>query len=204
MRQRKSTPPSLPFLRGGISLPKNSVIRAKIPVSQSLSAKETPPRATGAFGLPLSGNNPSAQRKQGTCKKALNFVQIYRQIACPNLQEPEECRIFVVRFESGRGWAKNSRLGCCRRGKQGSKTRGTAPLLRNRKDGPPGMWLYGLRSLFHGEVEALQVFVERRGTAEQLVAAGTSAKLVDGIVVVFEGFAVERDGGRLGLAGLQQ
>lgn len=43
MRQRKSTPPSLPFLRGGISLPKNSVIRAKIPVSQSLSAKRISP-----------------------------------------------------------------------------------------------------------------------------------------------------------------
>lgn len=133
MRQKKSTPPSLPFLRGGISLPKNSVIRAKIPVSQSLSAKESPPRMTDAFGLPLSGNNPSAQRKQGTCKKALIFVHIYRQIACQNLQEPEECRIFVVPFESGRGWAKNSRQGRCRRRKQGAKTRGTAPLLRKQE-----------------------------------------------------------------------
>ena len=103
MRQRKSTPPSLPFLRGGISLPKNSVICAKNTRLSKLISKKISPRTTDAFGLPLSGNTPSAQRKQGTCKKALNFVQICRQIACQNLQKPEECRIFVVPFESGRG-----------------------------------------------------------------------------------------------------
>ena len=125
------------------------------------------PRTTDAFGLPLSGNIASAQRKQGTCKKALNFVQICRQIACQNLQELEECSIFVVLFESGRGKAKNSRLGRCRRRKQGAKTRGTALCCENRKDGPPGMWLYGLRSLFHGEVEALQVRSEERRVGKE-------------------------------------
>ena len=54
--------------------------------------------------------------------------------------------------------------------------------------------------LFHGKVETLQVFVERRGTAKQLVAAGTGAELIDGFIVEFEGFTVEGDGGRFGLA----
>ena len=137
MRQRKSTPPSLPFLRGGISLPKNSVIRAKNTRLSKLISKRISPRTTDAFGLPLSGNNPSAQRMQGTCKKALNFVQICRQIACQNLQELEECSIFVVLFESGRGQSEEFQARALPERKQGAKTRGTAPLLRKQERRSP-------------------------------------------------------------------
>lgn len=70
MRQRKSTPPSLPFLRGGISLPKNSVICAKNTRLSKLISKKSPPRTTDAFGLPLSGNIASAQRNKVPAKSA--------------------------------------------------------------------------------------------------------------------------------------
>ena len=53
--------------------------------------------------------------------------------------------------------------------------------------------------LFNGKVETLQVFVERRGTAKQPVAAGTGAELINGFIVEFEGFTVEGDGGLAGL-----
>ncbi len=67
MRQRKSTPPSLPFLRGGISLPKNSVIRAKNTRLRRKIAKNLP-RAR----LTL---RPSAQRKQPFCSAETRDLQ---------------------------------------------------------------------------------------------------------------------------------
>ena len=71
MRQRKSTPPSLPFLRGGISLPKNSVICAKNTRLSKLISKKNLPRARlmlSAFRsaettLLLSGNKGPAKKR---------------------------------------------------------------------------------------------------------------------------------------------
>jgi hypothetical protein len=125
-------------------LPKNSVICAKIPVSQSLSAKKSPPRATDAFGLPLSGNNPSAQRKQGTCKKALNLVQIYRQIACPNLQEPEECSIFVVPLREWSGLGEEFQAGALPEKETGRENKGNRPsVAKTGKTVPQGCGYMG-------------------------------------------------------------
>ena len=68
MRQRKSTPPSLPFLRGGISLPKNSVICAKNTRLSKLISKKNLPRAR----LTL---RPSAQRKHPFCSAEARDLQ---------------------------------------------------------------------------------------------------------------------------------
>ena len=51
------------------------------------------------------------------------------------------------------------------------------------------------------EVEGLEIFVERGGAVEDLVTAGLDRELVDHLVVVFEGLAVEGDGGLLRLTG---
>ena len=57
--------------------------------------------------------------------------------------------------------------------------------------------------LLHLEVERQEVFVERRGAVEDLVAARLHGEFVDGLVVVFEGLSVEGNHSLFRLTGLQ-
>ena len=57
--------------------------------------------------------------------------------------------------------------------------------------------------LFHEEGNHLQILLLRGVAVEYLVTTGARGELVDRLVVVFEGLAVEGDGGSSGFASLQ-